>query len=82
VGDLIIKDEVGYIETRNEDMAYCYTAVLCYLAFKETFKVVEFKRTFIRTQYGKPVLAVYIAGSSLLILHIGFLQHNGLDIGT
>jgi len=58
--DIIIKDEVGYIETRSEDVAYYYTAILNYLAFK----VIEFKRTFIRTQYGKPVLAVYIAGLS------------------
>jgi len=58
--DIIIKDEIGYIETRSEDVAYYYTAILNYLAFK----VIEFKRTFIRTQYGKPVLAVYIAGLS------------------
>jgi len=58
--DIIVKDEVGYIETRSEDVAYYYTAILNYLAFK----VVEFKRTFIRNQYGKPVLAVYIAGLS------------------
>jgi hypothetical protein len=58
--DIIIKEEVGYIETRSEDVAYYYTAILNYLAFK----VIEFKRTFIRTQYGKPVLAVYIAGLS------------------
>ncbi|MEM0004614.1 MAG: hypothetical protein QXN97_04715 [Desulfurococcaceae archaeon] len=58
--DIIIKDEVGYIETRSEDVAYYYTAILNYLAFK----VIEFKRTFIRTQYGKPVLAIYIAGLS------------------
>jgi hypothetical protein len=58
--DIIVKDEVVYIETRSEDVAYYYTAILNYLAFK----VVEFKRTFIRNQYGKPVLAVYIAGLS------------------
>jgi len=58
--DIIIKEEVGYIETRSEDVAYYYTAILNYLAFK----VIEFKRSFIRHQYGRPVLAVYIAGLS------------------
>jgi hypothetical protein len=58
--DIIIESHVSYMETRSEDVAYYYTAILNYLAFK----VIELKRTFIRSQFGKPVLAVYIAGLS------------------
>ena len=58
--DIIIESHVSYMETRSEDIAYYYTAILNYLAFK----VMELKRTFIRSQFGKPVLAVYIAGLS------------------
>jgi hypothetical protein len=56
----IVKDEVGYIKCNSEPVAYYYAAVLNYLAFK----VVETRRLFNRTQYARPVLAMYIAGLS------------------
>jgi hypothetical protein len=52
--NFIIKDEVGYVECRDEPTAYYYVAVLNYLAFK----VIEYKRTFIRTQYARPLFAI------------------------
>jgi len=56
--NLIIKDEVGYVECKDEHIAYYYSAILNYLSFK----VIESKRAFIRTQYGRPLLALYVAG--------------------
>jgi len=56
----IIKDEVGYIKCSNESIAYYYAALLNYLAFK----VIETKRSFNRTQYARPVLAIHISGLS------------------
>jgi len=58
--NFIVKDEVGYIECRDESIAYYYVAILNYLAFK----VIEAKRSFIRTQYARPLLALHIAGLS------------------
>jgi hypothetical protein len=58
--NFIIKDEVGYVECRDESKAYYYAAILNYLAFK----VVEVGRSFARTQYARPLLALYIAGLS------------------
>ena len=58
--NFIVKDEAGYIKCKDESTAYYYAAILNYLAFK----VVESKRSFIRTQYARPILALYIAGLS------------------
>ncbi|MCC6014348.1 MAG: hypothetical protein LM564_01425 [Desulfurococcaceae archaeon] len=58
--DFIVYDDIGYIECLDEAIAYYYTAVLNYLAFK----VVELKRSFNKPQYARPVLAIYIAGLS------------------
>jgi len=58
--NLIVKDEVGRIETGNEDVAYYYAAVLNYLAYT----ALRAKRTFNRHHYARPLLAVYIAGLS------------------
>jgi len=58
--NFVIKDEVGYIECKNEEIAYYYSAILNYLMYK----VMKFKRTVTRTQYGRPILAIYIAGLS------------------
>jgi hypothetical protein len=58
--NIIIKHEVGYVECKNEDVAYYYAIILNYLAFK----VVEAGRSFIRDQYARPLLATYIAGLS------------------
>lgn len=58
--NFIVKDEVGYVECRDEHTAYYYAAILNYL----TFKVIETERSFVRTQYARPLLALYIAGLS------------------
>jgi nucleoside-triphosphatase THEP1 len=58
--NVIVKDEVGYIECESEGIAYYYAAILNYLAYK----VVALERTFIRDQYGRPPLAIYVAGLS------------------
>jgi len=58
--NFIVKVEVGYIECSNELIAYYYAAVLNYLAFK----VIEAKRSFIRHQYARPILVIYVAGLS------------------
>jgi hypothetical protein len=59
-GNIIATSNVGYIECSDADMAYYYSAVLNYLAFK----VIEHRRTFNRHQYARPLLAVLIAGLS------------------
>ena len=58
--DNIVHSNVAYFECRDENMAYYYVAVLNYLAYA----VVATKRTFIRHQLAKPLLAIYIAGLS------------------
>jgi hypothetical protein len=59
-GNIIAASNVSYVECSNADMAYYYSAVLNYLAFK----VIEHRRTFNRHQYARPLLAVLIAGLS------------------
>jgi len=54
----IIESHVAYIETSNEEVAYYYAATLNYLAYK----VIQVGRSFIRHQFARPLLAVYIAG--------------------
>jgi hypothetical protein len=66
--NVVIESHVSYVECDNEDMAYYYSAVLNYLAFK----VIELKRGFNRHQFARPLLAVLIAG----------LSWNDLDEGT
>ena len=56
----VVKDEVGYIEVDDENIAYYYAALLNYLAYK----VIEMGKTFRRTQYGRPIQALYVAGLS------------------
>jgi len=56
--NIIVKDEVGYMECDREDIAYYYAAVLNYLAHK----VIEFRREFVRDQYGRPIPAIFRAG--------------------
>jgi hypothetical protein len=58
--NIIIESHVGYIECKSEDIAYYYAAVLNYLAYK----VVEYKRSFNRAQFARPLLAIYLAGLS------------------
>jgi hypothetical protein len=58
--NFFLKDEVGCIECKEESIAYYYTAILNYLAFK----VFTDKRVYIRHQYARPLLALYIAGLS------------------
>jgi hypothetical protein len=55
--NVLIESHVSYVECDNEDMAYYYSAVLNYLAFK----VIELKRGFNRHQFARPLLAIYIA---------------------
>jgi hypothetical protein len=58
--NIIVKSEIGYLECDSENIAYYYSAVLNYLAYK----VIEFGRSFIRDQYARPLLAAYFAGLS------------------
>jgi hypothetical protein len=58
--NVIIESHVGYAECESDDIAYYYVATLNYLAYK----VLEFKRTFIRDQFARPLLAIYVAGLS------------------
>jgi hypothetical protein len=58
--NIIIHSTISYIECKNENVSYYYAAILNYLAFK----VVESRRSFIRHQYARPLLAIYIAGLS------------------
>jgi len=60
VENSITESHVSYVETRSEDVAYYYAAILNYLAYT----VVRSGRTFNRTQYARPLLAIYIAGLS------------------
>ena len=60
VENSIAESHVSYVETRSEDVAYYYAAVLNYLAYI----VLRSGRTFNRTQYARPLLAIYIAGLS------------------
>jgi hypothetical protein len=66
--NVLVESHVSYVECENEDMAYYYSAVLNYLAFK----VIELKRGFNRHQFARPLFAIYIAG----------LSWNDLDEGT
>jgi len=56
----IADSSVPYVETRSEDVAYYYAAILNYLAYT----VLRSGRTFNRDQYARPLLAIYIAGLS------------------
>jgi hypothetical protein len=58
--DVIISEHVSYVETKDEDKAYYYSAVLNYLAYK----VVELRWTFSRTQLARPLFAVHLSGLS------------------
>jgi hypothetical protein len=58
--NIIVREDIGYLECNSEDTAYYYSAVLNYLAYRVT----TFGGSFIRNQYAKPLLAVYFAGLS------------------
>jgi hypothetical protein len=58
--DVIISEHVSYVETKDEDKAYYYSAVLNYLAYK----VIKFRWTFSRTQLARPLFAVHLSGLS------------------
>jgi len=60
VENSIVYSNVSYVETRSEDVAYYYAAILNYLAYT----VLRSGRTFNRHQYAKPLLAVYMADFS------------------
>jgi hypothetical protein len=66
--DNIAHSNVAYLECRDENTAYYYAAMLNYLAYA----VVATKRTFIRHQWAKPLLAIYVAG----------LSWNSIDEGS
>ena len=51
---------IAYLECENQDQAYYYAGVLNYLAYK----VIESRRSFIRDQYARPVIAIIVAGLS------------------
>ncbi len=56
----IVESHMSYVETRSEDVAYYYAAILNYLAYT----VLRSGRTFNRDQFARPLLAIYIAGLS------------------
>ena len=56
----VVESHVSYVETRSEDVAYYYAAILNYLAYA----VLRSGRTFNRHQLARPLLAIYIAGLS------------------
>jgi len=56
--NIIIESHVAYIESSEEKVAYYYAAILNYLAYKVT----QLGRAFIRHQFARPLLAVYMAG--------------------
>jgi hypothetical protein len=58
--NILIESHVAYIECQNEDIAYYYAAILNYLALK----VIAYKRSFIRSQFARPLLVVYETGLS------------------
>ncbi len=66
--NIIVESHVSYLEVRDEDVAYYYAAVLNYLAYV----AVDMKRTFVRHQFARPLLATYIAG----------LSWNSVDVET
>jgi hypothetical protein len=57
----IVDSHVSYIECKDEISAYYYSAILNYLAFK----VISKGRAFIRHQFARPLLALYLAGFSI-----------------
>jgi len=56
----VVESHVSYVETRSEDVAYYYAAILNYLAYK----VLRSGRTFNRHQFARPLLAMYMADLS------------------
>ena len=56
----VVESHVSYVETRSEDVAYYYAAILNYL----TYKVLRSGRTFNRHQFARPLLAIYMADFS------------------
>jgi len=59
--NVIVYDDVGYLETSSEDIAYYYAAILNYLAYCVIRKEGS---GFRHHQYARPLLAIYIAGLS------------------
>ncbi len=58
--EYIVESHCGFIEVRNEDVAYYYVALLNYLAYK----VAESKRSVQRAQLARPLTALYVLGLS------------------
>jgi len=56
----VVESHVSYVETRSEDVAYYYAAILNYLAYT----VLRSGRTFNRHQFARPLLAIYMADLS------------------
>jgi len=56
--NVIIESHVAYAESEKEEIAYYYTAILNYLAYK----VIQSGKAFIRSQFARPLFAVYMAG--------------------
>ncbi|MCQ4448802.1 MAG: hypothetical protein NO076_06135 [Sulfolobales archaeon] len=56
----IVESHTSYVETRSEDVAYYYAAILNYLAYT----VLRSGRTFNRDQFARPLLAIYMADLS------------------
>ncbi|MFP3172533.1 MAG: hypothetical protein RXQ79_05745 [Acidilobus sp.] len=61
----VVESHVSYVETRSEDVAYYYAAILNYLAYT----VLRSGRTFNRHQFARPLLAIYMTD----------LSWNGMD---
>ncbi|PVU72554.1 hypothetical protein DDW10_04010 [Sulfolobales archaeon SCGC AB-777_J03] len=60
----VVESHVSYVETRSEDVAYYYAAILNYLAHK----VLRSGRTFNRHQFARPLLAIYMADFSWYVV--------------
>lgn len=54
------ESHIAYVICKTIEQAYYYAAVLNYLAYK----VIEMKRTFIRDQFAKPLIAIIMASLS------------------
>ncbi|MEM4731909.1 MAG: hypothetical protein QXO48_02070 [Desulfurococcaceae archaeon] len=56
----VSESHIAYLECKDQDQAHYYAGVLNYLAYK----VIELKRSFIRSQFARPALAITVAGLS------------------
>lgn len=56
--NVIVHSNAAYAECKYEELAYYYAALLNYLAYK----VIQSERAFIRHQWARPLLSIYMAG--------------------